>query len=644
MPLIKTLFKYYLYLVSILFVGRLGLFIWHFERFTNESVNYMMSFIYGLRMDLIMVSYLMVIPLILLALSPKVISVFIEKFLRIYFLIFTLIIIYMENATFPFFAEYDVRPNFKFVEYLEYPKEVFSMVFAEYKLALFISFMMMVFIGMLYWKISKDDFKKVFEEVYWKRLALFIPLALIVFIGIRSSFGHRAANNSDAMYSSSRVINEITKNTIYSVAYSVYANKKYSTNVTKRYGKMEIDNALKRVGQRLHIDSDNKKSIFSRLEKTHFSHSKPKNLVIFLQESMGAQFVASVGGEKGITPEFNRLSKEGLLFKDLYSNGTRSVRGISGIVAGNFAVAGKGIVKRSKAQNNWFTIARLFKPLGYESSFIYGGESRFDNMKGWFLSNGFDKVVDQDKMKESCYVGNWGVCDDEVVSYANEEYKRLLKAEKPFVSVVFSTSNHVPYDFPDEKIELIEGVDKKSVKNAVKYADYAIGKMIRLAKENGYYDDTIFLVVADHNIGLPVNDQVPVKLYHIPGLILGGGIKPQVHDKISTQPDIIATTLDLMGINFTYPILGHSIFSEKKQELAFMQFNDNFALMVKDKVAVIRPNKAPDTYIYERRDSVTNQELVKNHLLPTEHDKELEKDVLAFILSMNHVYDKGLFR
>ncbi len=641
MLLIKTLFKYYLYLISILFVGRLGLFLLYSERFLDDDVNYMMSFVHGLRMDTIAASYLLIIPVLFLTLSPKSLASMVDKIMRGYFFVVILVLVYMENATFPFFAEYDVRPNYKFVEYLEYPKEVFSMLLAEYKLALSFAVFMMAVVGWAYAKISKGDFLNVFEDAYWKRLALFIPLGLLLFIGIRSSFGHRPANNSDAMYSSNRVINEITKNTMYSVAYSIYANKKFSSKVLKQYGKMDIKEALGRTEKRLNIQSTDTDSLFRRDVKTHFKQDKPKNLVILLQESVGAQFVAAVGGEEGITPEFNRLANEGLLFTDLYSNGTRSIRGIAGVVAGNFAVPGKGVLKRSKSQSDWFTIARLFKPLGYETSFIYGGESRFDNMKGWFLGNGFDKVHDEAKMENPCYVGTWGVCDDEVVSYADKEFKALNDAGKPFMSVIFSTSNHSPFDFPDDKIELVNGVEKKSVKNAIKYADFAVGQMIEKAKANGYYDNTVFLIVADHNVRVYGDDSVPVNMFHIPGLILGGGIEAGVYDKISTQPDIIATTLDLVGADFTYPILGNSIYSKKKQELAFMQFNNNYALMDKDVVAVLRPGKGANTYRYDRNSSLDVQD---KHLIEIEHDTELEKDVLAFILSMDHLYDKGLFK
>jgi arylsulfatase A-like enzyme len=126
---------------------------------------------------------------------------------------------------------------------------------------------------------------------------------------------------------------------------------------------------------------------------------------------------------------------------------------------------------------------------------------------------------------------------------------------------------------------------------------------------------------------------LPVKLYHIPGMILGGGISAQNNTRISTQPDVLATALDLTGHDLKYPILGHSIFSDQKKELAFMQFNDTFALRIANKVAVLRPEKEALTFTYEDQ-----------KMIPIEHDKELEQKTLAFILTMNHLYEKRLYQ
>jgi phosphoglycerol transferase MdoB-like AlkP superfamily enzyme len=630
MEIIRQLFKHYLYLIAIFFIGRLSLFIWQFDRFSEVNESYWLSFVYGLKMDTILALALLFPVLFLLTLSPKFISKLVDKLVVYYYLIVLMLVVYVESATFPFFAQYDVRPNYLFVEYLEHIQEVSAMLIADYKLALLLTFVAMFIVAKGYLKNAKGRLLHSFELSYVKRVALLLPLLLIFVIGIRSSFGHRPANISDALYSSNRVLNEITKNSLYSVLYAIYSTK-HESNVG-RYGSMSIDNAIDRVKRKLNIESNHADYIFNRPIKTNFPQYNSKNLVIFIQESVGAQFVESVGGEAGITPNFNRLSNEGLLFTDAYSNGTRSIRGLAGLVSGNFSVPGKGVLKRNKSQQDFFTMASLLKSHNYETIFLYGGESRFDNMKSWFSGNGFNRIIEQSDFIDPEYVGSWGVSDEDLVVRSNQEFKQYHKNNQKFAAVMFSTSNHAPFDYPQDKIDLIEGVKAKSVKNAIKYADHAIGKFIKLARQEDYYKDTIFVIVADHDVRVYGDDLVPINRFHIPALILGGGITPGKYEKIATQPDILATSLDLIGIDkLSHPIQGHSIFSDKKQNIALMQFNDYYALREDNKVAVIRPGKEALTFIY--RDE---------KLHPIEHDIDLEQDALAFILTLDHIYNNNL--
>ncbi|MBN2782936.1 MAG: sulfatase-like hydrolase/transferase [Campylobacterales bacterium] len=621
-------------LITLFFIGRVFLFSIYFDNFITTDANIWLSFLYGLKMDTIVASMLLIIPTISLTLLPSFLAKHIDAFLKYYFLVVISILIYIEIATFPFMAQYDCRPNYLFVEYLEYPKEVFDMILADYKLPLLLAFITIAAFVRIYLKTHKNDFLEVTQQPYIKRVIWFLPIGLLIFIGIRSSFGHRPANISDAMYSSNRVLNEVTKNSIYSIGYAIYSAKKHSNkDIAKRYGKIDLNEAISRVQKRLEITDADKKYILSRFEKSNFESSNTKNIVILIEESMGYQFVKAVGGEDGITPNLNKLASEGITFTNLYSNGTRSVRGLAGLSAGNFSIPGKGVIKRNKSQSDYFTIAKLLKPLGYHTSFIYGGESRFDNMKGWYLGNSFDEVIDKEKFENPSFVGTWGVCDEEVVLRANEEFKKLHRNGKKFASVIFSTTNHTPFDFPDGKFELIDGVEKKSVKNAIKYADFAIGRFIEEAKKEAYYKDTVFVIAADHNVRVYGNDIFPVEMFQIPGVILGGDIDAKVYNGISTQPDVLATALDLAGISATTPIMGHSIFSDKKQNLSLMQFNDSYALRVDDKVAVIRPRMKPLTLKYENK-----------HLNEIEHDDELEKDLLSFITVLNHIYQNRLYR
>jgi len=629
MATFKKLFKYYLAIIAIFFIGRVALFALYFERFSNDNVNYWLSFLLGLKMDTIVASMLLVVPLIVITFTPTNLAKVSNFILRIYFLVVLGFLIYMENATFPFFTQYDVRPNFKFVEYLEYPVEVFNMLIADFKLPLAIAFSMIGIFSWFFMRATKNSFVEVLQQPLKSRALWFLPLAILLFMGIRSSFGHRPANISDAMYSSNRILNEVTKNSLYSVGYAIYANKQYSSKVIKLYGKMEIAEATQRVQKRLGIKGNdlNSTSLYSRLEKTHFKSSKKKNLVIFLQESLGYQFVTPA-----ITPELLKLKKEALWFNEAYSNGTRSVRGIAGTSAGFLAVPGKGVVKRTKSQSNFFTFASLLKPLGYHNMFLYGGEARFDNMRSWFLGNGVEEIVEQKDYKNPAYVATWGASDEDLVKKGNERFSQLYKEGKPFAALMFSSSNHSPFDIPKGRIEEVKK-GENCVENAVKYADYAIGLFFKEAKKLPYYKDTIFVVIADHNIRVYGDDVVPVNMFHIPALIIGEGVQAKEHNQLVSQPDVLATALDYLGVDFTYPILGHSIFSDDKQNINLMQFNENYALRVGNRVAVVVPSQPAETYEY-----------VGEHLKAIEHDEELERDALAFVITLNHLYDKQLYR
>ncbi len=634
LPLKKLLFLY-LGFVTVFTLGRLSLFTLYFDRIEQSGTDYWWSFIYGSKIDTIVACVFLIIPAILLLLTPSFSKKIINQILRIYILLAFLIFIYIENATFPFFEEFDVRPNALFIDYLEYPKEVFGNIWASYKLEIFISSILLGLFGYFYWRNSKDLFLDVFEVSYIKRLALFIPVFLILFIGIRSSFGHRPANISDAVFTNNNLVNEVTKNSIYSIGYAYYSQKKSGMDV-KQYGKMPINEVYQRMAKRLDIKPDGCKTPFMRNVKTNFKRNKPKNLVVFIQESLGAQFVGALneGENEGITPNIDRLSKESVSFNQLYSNGTRSIRGLAGLTSGFLPVPGKGVLKRNKSQKDFFTVAQLLKPYGYHSLFVYGGEKRFDNMASWFYGNGFDEIIDEKMFVDPGFHGIWGVSDEDLVKRSNDEFIKLHKRDQPFVSVMFSTTNHTPFEFPNGRIDLVKGVEKNSVKNAIKFADYSIGLFIEMAKKEKYYKDTIFVIASDHNVRVYGDDLLPYNMFRIPGLILGDGVEPKAVERLTMQPDVLATALDLIGIDsMQYPILGQSIYSEHKKDMSLMQFHQMYGLRVGEEIAIIQPEMKPVTM------KIKNQRLVEST-----QNTELEKDALAFVVGINDLYQTKQFR
>jgi phosphoglycerol transferase MdoB-like AlkP superfamily enzyme len=271
--------------------------------------------------------------------------------------------------------------------------------------------------------------------------------------------------------------------------------------------------------------------------------------------------------------------------------------------------------------------------LGYHASFIYGGEGRFDNMKPWYMGNGFDEVIEQKDYPNPRFASTWGVSDEDLLMKAHERFSAHAAAGKPFASVVFTSSNHTPFELPENTIEWTPGVDKRSVENAIKYADYAVGKFFAAAKASAYYANTVFVVVADHNIRVYGDDAVPIAGFHIPALIHVPGVAPQQHEGLVNQPDVLATALTYLGVPLDVPILGNPI-SVSREPFVLMQFNDTYGFRRGDLLAVLRPDKPSATFTID----------ANRRLQPAPSDTELERDGLAVIHATEQLVQKMLYK
>jgi phosphoglycerol transferase MdoB-like AlkP superfamily enzyme len=360
---------------------------------------------------------------------------------------------------------------------------------------------------------------------------------------------------------------------------------------------------------------------------------RPPNLVIILEESLGAEFVGSLGGVD-VTPELDQLSTQGIWFENLYATGTRSARGIEAVISGFTPTPARSVVKLPRSQREFFTIAALLKNRGYNTSFMYGGEANFDNMRTFFVGNGIDQIIEKKDFANPAFMGSWGICDGELFDRAHAEF--VAQGDKPFFSLVFTSSNHSPFEFPEGDFDLHEA-PRATVNNAVKYADHALGEFFRKARESDYWDNTLFLVVADHNSRVRGAKLVPVEYFHIPGLILGGSVEPLVVSRLTSQIDLIPTLLGQMGIDDANPATGYDIFRPEMALVpgrAIMQYNGVQAYMQGDRVVIMEMGKVPEVYHY-------NPELGLQRGSP---DLALEKRALAYSIWSTTAYSQQLYR
>lgn len=609
--------------LALMTLSRLCLIAWQWPRVA--AVDGLLPVMFGgFRMDLVMLGMMIVLPA---GLSPWLGHYRIAQTITAWwFRGCWFLLLLLEASTPQFITEYDSRPNRLYFEYLGHPKEVFGMLWEGYKLVI-LGALILVAVGMwVGFKLFAPGRADRPMRWWWRPFA---SLALIAFgvMSIRGTLDHRPINASTVAFGNDAMVNTLAVNSFWNVVNAAYLVSQEKSSFDM-YGKMSVDEMNQIVRSAAGIADP---MLDTHLPTLHaqtatVKRDKPLNLVIILQESLGAQYSKALGGA-GLTPELDALGNHGWWFERAYATGTRSVRGLEAVSTGFLPTPAQAVLVLPRSQTGFFTIAELLGRHGYASRFIYGGEAHFDNMRAFFLGNGFDEVVDLPKFVSPKFVGSWGASDEDMFN----EVDRLLRADgdKPTVTMAFSVSNHSPWEYPAGRIE--PDGNPATVANTVRYADWAIGDFFKKARQAPYWNNTIFLVVADHDARVS-GGLVPVRHFHIPALILGPGVPVKKDAQVMSQIDLAPTLLSLMGIDTVHPMLGRDL-TRQTAGRAMMQFGDNYGYLKSDPakgetLVVLEPGKSGRTMKYQVPDIYT----------PVDPDPAQEKEALAHVLWPSWAY------
>ena len=530
---------------------------------------------------------------------------------------------FVEASTASFIGEFDSRPNYIFVEYLLYPSEVLPTVFAEGPVELVAFSLITVLIAWTVFRwLRNDPFASVHLSLW--TCAIATPIVAIVAVGmVRSTLDHRPVNASVAAFSQDSMVNQLPLNSPYTLIYALYERQRDADRERIRYGEMDDDEVLSIIFAEAGIrpaDQLDPSSPTLRHQQATLPRDNPLNLVIILEESLGAQHVGALGG-LDLTPELDKLYDEGIAFDQLYATGIRSVRGIEALMTCITPRAQLSVVKLGETQDNFFTLASLLERNGYRTSFIYGGEAHFDNMRQFFMGNGFQTVVDENDYEDPLFVAPWGVSDEDLFNRAHEEFSKA--GVQPFFSLVFTSSNHSPFEIPENRVEVSPHGPRAM---AIKYADYALGRFFGEARQSDYWDNTVFLVVSDHGVGINGGTLVPVERFRIPGVIVGGTIEPRRVPGITSQIDLLPTLLSLIGLSSEHPCIGRDLTLPEYADgagRASVQFGELHAYFEEGRKVILQHDLDPMTF-----EIAADGQTV---LIP-EGDPELERKALAYAL------------
>lgn len=506
-----------------------------------------------------------------------------------------LLFVLLEVSTPQFIMEYDTRPNRLYVEYLNSPKEVSAMLWHGYKGVLLVGVLALALLGGLGFRWLRVQRDKTHLKL-WLRPVVTVLAFLVLFLAARGTLDHRPLNASMVAFSDDAMVNTLPLNSLYNVANAIrgMTNERSAAEV---YGPMPEPEMQRLVRTAAGFDGPMLDPKYPSLHRQQAlaKPDRPLNLVIIMEESLGAQYIGALGGQN-LSPQFDTLAKQGWLLARTYATGTRSVRGLEAVTTGFLPTPAEAVLKLPRSQHGFFTIASLLGEFGYHSRFIYGGEAHFDNMKAFFLGNGFDEVIDQPKFEvKPTFVGSWGAADEDMF---NELHHRLMQdGKQPQFTLAFSVSNHTPWEYPAGRIQATEPA--ASVQNTVRYADWSIGQFFARAKKSPYWDHTVFLIVADHDSRVFGANLVPVRHFHIPALILGAGVPVRRDEHIVSQIDLAPTLLSLIGISSVHPMLGADL-TRRYPDRAIMQYGDNYGYLKNDQLLVLQPHRPAEQFHYQR--------------------------------------------
>ena len=282
------------------------------------------------------------------------------------------------------------------------------------------------------------------------------------------------------------------------------------------------------------------------------------NVILVTVESLSARYLGRFGNRGGLTPNLDRLAAQSLTFSRFYATGTRTDRGLEAITLSVPPTPGRSIVKRIGRESGYASLGQQLAAQGYDSVFIYGGRGYFDNMNAFFGGNGY-RIVDQSSVPEPeiHFKNAWGMADEDLYAQAIKVADAGHAAGRPFFLQLMTTSNHRPYTYPDNRIDIPSG---KGRDGAVKYTDYAIGKFLADARRQPWFASTIFVFVADHTAGSAGHEDLPVANYHIPLIIHAPGlIEPGEFGGIASQIDLAPTLLGLLNLDYTSTFFGRNV-------------------------------------------------------------------------------------
>lgn len=566
-----VLTNHFLYLLRLLcfwiltfFIGRLIFLLVNIDLWRHlDFSGALLSNYHALELDLSMACYLLLLNAIIEFFEKIFSSGPLQIFKRI---IITIELILVQSITIIdsiLFSEWGGKLDFRAITHLTQPDEVFRTA-TYFQITLAISLISMVTISLFKLYTSKIELKEnlfrdsnLLKKISTSFLFLFL-IGPILFLGIRGGIKPIPISQSASYFSKHEIFNCAAVNPSWNLIHSIINNPGFSEN--NPYSVMDSLEAKKIVNGLYASSNDSTIKVLT--------NSKP-DIVLIILESWSSDIVASCGGDN-CTKEFDKLSDDGFLFDNTYASALRSDQGMASIFSGFPAQPRTSITKQPGKTSKLPSLIKSLQEEHYYADFLYGGQLRYANIKSYLMQCGFNSILELEDLNQEIPQGRLGIHDEYIFDMHLMNIKKL---KSPFISVIYTLSTHNPYDMPLKKKIKFSEIENDYL-NSGYYTDSCLGLYFERARLESWYNNTLFILVADHShTSQKLHERNSPEYHKIPMLLYGDVIKKEFRgkkfEKISCQTDLPATLLSLLNIRQTQFKWSNDLFKNKIPEFAY---------------------------------------------------------------------------
>lgn len=568
---VYSIFKLLLFWVVVFDFQRILFSIHNWDKFSNVTFgNWLLAFVYSIRLDLATAALLSFLPLVFLLiffLKPA-------KWSRIAFftILFLEVILcaVIHGGEINAYTEWNHKLTTRVFTHLLNPDEVVRT--ADY--GMIIWFTIYAFLEIVFgYKLMNWFFKlKIIPNTIHWLARIPVSILLLGFFGLgflvigRGGSQQIPINIDSAYYTNDYVANDLSVNSVYFFAKSFMLFNR--SEIGAMFPMIPEEEAKKELKDFYSYPLEHDKKIFQ--------NNRP-NIVFIILESWTANAIGSISGEKGATPYFDELTKQGLLFTKLYATGGTSEIGNSSIFSGYPALPEISITMQPDKHRKLPSFNQDLKKWGYSSHYIFSGDLKYGNIGGYFIDHGFDTVEDENDFPRNLKRGKLNYYDEDLYDILIE---KIDNTKGPFMHCAFTGSTHSPYDYPNRGTKKWTGAEADFM-SSMYYGDKCLNDFLKKCKSHSWYKNTIFVMVADHGHASAVLQNPNLAGYfHIPLLIFGEPLKKEFRgqkiETLGSQADIVRTLLYQMGGDYKQYIWSKDLLNPACPQFALHTINRGY--------------------------------------------------------------------